>query len=151
MEPHPSSKSTTALTAMSKVTCTTLACQKVALSTRNEKYNVEREVTVNKVTGPAASIMTDRSTLPCLPYSFQIMMEDHDDLDFLPSLYAEMLSKLAGLYDSVPQKLQIIRGEIVKLTDELVALSQLMDRADLTFDGIKMSFNLLQHRFICLS
>lgn len=64
MDRRPSLKSTDTFASMSKVTETTLATQEVTSSTRNEKADVEREVTVNNVPGPAAGITTDRSTLP---------------------------------------------------------------------------------------
>lgn len=79
---HPSSTSTSDLASLSKVAGTTLAIQDVASSTRNEKASVELEVTVNKVNGSAADIMTARSTLPCLPSSSIGLMNDHDGLDF---------------------------------------------------------------------
>lgn len=52
MNPHPSSKSTSALTSMSIVTGTTLATQEAAKCIHNEKANVEQKVTFHKVTGP---------------------------------------------------------------------------------------------------
>lgn len=84
MDLHFFSKLTSALGSISKVTGATSATQEVAFSTRNEKSNEEREVPVNKVTRPAAGIMTDVSTLTRLPSSLPGLDEDHDGLDYYP-------------------------------------------------------------------
>lgn len=50
----------------------------------------------------------------------------------------------------VPHDLRIICGEAVKLTSELVIFPRRIDSADLTFDDIKMSLDLLKHRSVWL-
>lgn len=52
-----------------------MATKEVALSTRNEKDNVEWKVTFRKVTGSTPGSTADRSTLSCLFSSFQGPME----------------------------------------------------------------------------
>lgn len=108
---------------MSKVTGTTSATHKVASFTHSEKANTERDVTATELAGPSAGMMTDWLTLPRLPLSLHGLLEDHFILGFLRSLYAELLSQLAGLYASVSQELWKIRGDIDKLTNKLVFLS----------------------------
>lgn len=117
MDPHLSSKTKCIRTSIPGVTRTTLATHTVASSTRNEKTYAEREGTATKVIGPAAGLMTDRPTLPPIPFSLQVMREDHDGLEFLPSLYAELLSQVAVPYTIVTQRLQKICREIAKLTN----------------------------------
>lgn len=90
MDLHPSSTSTSAPTPITKGTGTTLASQEVASSTHNAKSNTEREVIVDKVNEPAAGTVSDRSTLLRLLSSLQRLMENYDDLNFLPSLYAQL-------------------------------------------------------------
>lgn len=94
--------------------------------------------------------MTDRSTLSHLSFSLQELTNDHDEIDFLLSLYAELLLKLAGPYTSVPREIRIIRGDIAKLAKNPVFIPSRMERAYLTFDDIEMSMDLLKHRSICL-
>lgn len=48
--------------------------------------------------------MRDEFTLPRLPFFSQGLMKDYSDLDFLPSLYAMLLSQPVGPYTSVPQE-----------------------------------------------
>lgn len=64
----------------------------------------KRDIIANKVKILAADIMTDRSTLPHISSSVQGLMEEHTVLEFLPSLYVELLSKLTGLYAGVLQE-----------------------------------------------
>lgn len=45
----------------------------------------------------------------------------------------------------------MIRGEILKLVNELVSQSQRMDSADLSVDNMHTSLELLKHRYVCLS
>lgn len=71
INPYESSNSTYALASMFMQTGNTSATQEVASSTRHEMANDEQEVTVNKVTEPAAGIVTEISTVPCLPFSSQ--------------------------------------------------------------------------------
>lgn len=71
---------------MTSVTSSILSTQDVAYSTRNEKANVERDVTVSKETGPVAIIVTDSSTLISILFSIHELMKDHDSLDVLPSV-----------------------------------------------------------------
>lgn len=80
-------------------------------------------------------------------------MEEHDGFDFLPFLYGELLSQLAGSYCNVAQELWMIRGEISKIWNKLVSHSSFkrMNSADPTFDDIRISLNLLKHCFIRLS
>lgn len=108
---------------MPEVTRTALTTHDVALSTRNKKANVEREVEVNRVTEPAACIIVNRCTPPRFPSSLQKLMEDHVGLDFLLFLYAKLESQLSGSYGGVPQELRMIRIEIAKLTSELISIS----------------------------
>lgn len=77
IDPHPTFNSTSALVSMSKVARTTLATHAAASSTRNKNANAEQEVTATKVTGLAAGLMMNRSTLARHPSSLQGLMEDH--------------------------------------------------------------------------
>lgn len=67
--------------------------------------------------------MIDRSTVLPLPFSFQVLKEDHNGLGFLPSLYPELLLKCVEPYESVSQELRLIRGEIAKLTNKTVCIA----------------------------
>lgn len=78
-------------------------------------------------------------------------MKEHNGLNVFPPLYFETSSQWARLYSSVPYKLQIIRGEINKLSKELVFLSKRMDSADPTVDDIRVSLDLLNQRSVCFS
>lgn len=71
MSPHLSLKSPSALASTSSVTGTISATRAVASSTHNGKANDGQAVTATNVTGPAASIMMDRSMQPRLPSSFK--------------------------------------------------------------------------------
>lgn len=71
-------------------------------STRSEKANAEDNVTVIKVTAPAACIATDRPRIPRLSSSLQGLIQDDDGSDVLPSLYTELLSQLKGPYAIEP-------------------------------------------------
>lgn len=93
----------------------------------------------------------DRSTVPPLPSSLLGLMENHDSFDFLPSHYAELLSKLAKLYSNEHQELKIMREEINKLKIKLVSLSQRMVSADLTIEDIPLLLELLKNRSTFLS
>lgn len=55
---------------------------------------------------------------------------DHNGLDFLPSLFAEQPSQLAGSSASIPQELWMSRLVITKLTNELVSFSERINRAE---------------------
>lgn len=77
---------------MARVSGTKLTTQEVAMSTHNEKTNVERKATVNKSTEQAAVLMVDKSTISHLHSSFQGLMKARDGLDLLPSLYTKLLS-----------------------------------------------------------
>lgn len=109
IDPYPSFKSTNALVSMSKVAGTKLTTQAVAYFRRNKRANVERELAATRVTEPVAGIMTDGSTLPCLPSSFQVLTDDHVGLDFLSSQSTKHLSLLAEPYASVSWELRMIR------------------------------------------
>lgn len=50
-------------------------------------------------------------------------MEDRDGSAFLSFSYAKLLSQLAEPYDSVQKELQMVRGKIAKLVNEIVSLS----------------------------
>lgn len=102
MDPHPSSKSSSTLASLLEVTVATLVTQEVASFACNEKSSTERKFTVNEVTRPAADKIIDRSTLLLLFPSLQRFMEDRGSSEFLPSLYAELLSQRTGPYDGVP-------------------------------------------------
>lgn len=78
LDPHLSSKSTSALASTSKVTGITHATQEVASCTRDKKANVEREVTFNKVAATVAGLVTNRSALSRLPSSLYGSMEYRD-------------------------------------------------------------------------
>lgn len=86
MNLHPSTKSTRTVTSISKVSVPTLATQEAETFTPNEKADVEREVTVFKVTELAAGLMTDSSTLPHFPASPKGRKKDHGHLDLFPFL-----------------------------------------------------------------
>lgn len=45
----------------------------------------------------------------------------------------------------------MIEREITKLTNKIVSHSQWVQNADLTFDEIFLSLNLLKHRYVCSS
>lgn len=74
-----------------KETGTTLANKAVASSTGDEKAIAELEVTATKVIPSAAVIIIDRSILPRFPSFSQRLIEKHTGLEFLYSLYAELL------------------------------------------------------------
>lgn len=150
MDPHPSFKSASTVASISKVPGTIMATQEVASSTSNENASVFREVTVDRVAGPAASLMTDRSLLARLLFSLQGLMDAHDGLEFFPCLHADLLSLLAGAYASVPRELQTVRRKIVKLTNILVSPCQRMDRAIQIFHDNEMLLNTLKHRYFRL-
>lgn len=84
MDLHFSSNCTSAFISIIKVAGTTLPTQKVALSRRDEKNKVEREVIDSKVIGRGAGLMMDESRLPHFPSSIQGFVEKHDSLDFCP-------------------------------------------------------------------
>lgn len=86
MDLYPSSSSISAFTSMSKVTESTSAILAVAASAHKEKDTTERNVTANKVTRLAASIMTGRSTLHRLAFFLQGLMEKDTNLLFFFSL-----------------------------------------------------------------
>lgn len=92
MDPHHLTKSTSAVISISKVTGTISATNVATRFTRYEKANTEREVTLNKVSGPTACVVTDRCTQHCLTSSLQGPIQNPAGLVFLPSMYAEMLS-----------------------------------------------------------
>lgn len=74
-------------------------------------------------------------------------MEENTGFNFTTSLYAELLSQLAGSYANVPQELRVIRGEISELTNKTASLSEPVDSADLIFDTIRVLLDLLKHSF----
>lgn len=45
----------------------------------------------------------------------------------------------------------MVGGEIAKLAEELISISQQMDSADLIFDNLRMWLDLVKHRSDCLS
>lgn len=122
---------------------TTVVYQEVASSMCNEKVNAQLQVTASKLTGPAAGIMTDEPTLHLLLFLLQGLMENHVRLNFLSSQYPQLLSQLAKLHTSEPQKLRMIRVEIAKVASKL-AFSRRMDRAGLTDSNIRMLLVLLK-------
>lgn len=90
---------------------------------------------------------------PRLASALQGLMDDYNELDFLPSLLAKLLSELAGFYANIPLQLRMISGEIAILTTKLVILSQRMHSADLSlfFDDVKMLIKPLKHLSVHLS
>lgn len=60
--------------------------------------------------------------LPRLLSTLQVLMEEVNDTDYLPFLYSKLHFQLERPYDSERQKLWMIRGEIAKLTKELLSL-----------------------------
>lgn len=88
---------------MSKIAKSIVATQRVASSSRNKNVDAEREGTVNKVTRSAPGTMSDKSMLHLPLSSLQRLIEEHVVLDFLPSLYAEMLCQLAEAYSRFPR------------------------------------------------
>lgn len=77
--------------------------------------------------------------------------EENNALNFLPFLYAELLSQLEEPYLTAPQDLRMIRGEATKLTIEILSLSQGMESTDPIFEDICMPLDLLNHRLVHLS
>lgn len=152
MDPNHSVNSTSSLASISQFSRILLATSAVLCSSRNKKAKTERKVTVKKVTGPAAGEMMHRSTLLHLSSSLQGLTEDHDDLEFLPSLLAQLLSQLKGPYGSVLQAQRIVREEITNFTKDLVSfsLSQRKYIADLTVDDFTMLLDLLNQDSFCL-
>lgn len=151
MDPHPSCGSKNDLVLLYDDIGTTLATQAFVTDTLNEKVIVERKVTEAKMKKPAANIMADRSILRRLHSSFQGSMDDHDGLVFLPSLYIDLQAHIAGLYAKVPQELGMICGKISKHLNKLDSLPQRKDSADLAFDDIRLSLDLLNKRSVFLS
>lgn len=94
---RPLTRSISALAFICKVSGPTVAIHEVAFYKRNEKNNLELAVTSTKMTRPTAGMMTDKSTTPRVPSSLQDLTGDHNDLDVLPFLYAELLSQVAEL------------------------------------------------------
>lgn len=76
-----------------------------------------------KVTRAIMSLKTDRSTLPRLSSSLDMLIYYHHGLNFILSLYTKLLSQFARAYDNVAQEQWMVRGEIVNLTNDLVSLS----------------------------
>lgn len=148
MDLHSSSKRTSSLASMSKLAGTTLATQGVAYSARKENAYDELEFIFIKITGPATDIMTGRYTKPRLLSSVQRLIEVHDDLGFLSSLFAKLLFQLTGAYVIVPRELWTINGKILERTNKLTPPSHLMDSAEIAFSNIRMWLDLLNHRFI---
>lgn len=72
-----------------------------------------REVTATMVTGPATGIKSNRFILPHFSFPLQELMENHDGLDHMAFLYAELLFQFAGPYGTVLQELPIIREKII--------------------------------------
>lgn len=103
---HLSSRSTSVLTSMSKVSETTLTTQAVASSTHRQKANAERKVIATKVTGPPAGLTTDRFTLPRLFSSLKELIEEHTGLNFLTSQHDYLLSPLVELFARGPHELR---------------------------------------------
>lgn len=76
MHQSPSSKSRRALSSMSKVSGATLATKEVKSFSCNEMANAEGKVKqANKKTRPATDLIIDRSTLPRLSSSLQVLMD----------------------------------------------------------------------------
>lgn len=123
MDSHLTFKSTIAIASILEVAGTILAAHPVSTSTRNEKGTDERDVTAKKVSGSAVGILTDKSTLPPLPFYLQVLAEEPSGFNVLPSLYAKLVSHLAEFYATVRQKIRIIRREITNLTNEFISLS----------------------------
>lgn len=84
MDTDLSSKFSSTLSPVSKVIGTTSTTQRVASFTRNKRADAERKFELNKKIGLDAVLMTGRSTLSCLSFSLQKLMENHDRLDSLP-------------------------------------------------------------------
>lgn len=145
-----SSKSTSALASMPRDTGTILEFQVAGSSARNEKATTERKDTADKVTGSSLGIKTDISTLLRLPRFLQVLLEKNNRLNILHSLCAELLFRLTRPYNIVPKKLRMIHVEIAKLVREHVSPFSQIDNADLIYDGIFISFELLKHRSACL-
>lgn len=92
MTPHLASMPARVLASAFTVTGTTFDTRQATSSTGNENASAEQEVTSKKVTRPSAVILTDRSMIPSLHSSLQVLIKDHDELNSLPSLYARLLS-----------------------------------------------------------
>lgn len=79
------------LVPISKADKTILASQALVSSRHSDKAIAETEVTVTIVTGPTATITTDRSSMSLLPSFLQEFIQDHDELIFstlcTPSCY----------------------------------------------------------------
>lgn len=99
-------------------TGTTLATQAIASSTCNEQPHAERDVKAIEVIGWTVVLMMARSILPTLLPLLQVVFEEHTGLNFLHSMFAELLSQIAGLYASVPEKKRITGEKIAKLDEQ---------------------------------
>lgn len=149
MDLHTLSKCRCALVSISTVTGTKLPSQEVASSTRNTKANIQRKFKVNKITGPAAGIMTYRSTVPRHPSSIQGFIEHYDVLDFLLLCTPTWYLSSKGL-TLVSQKLQIIRGEIFDMQTNPY-LFQRMSSANQIYSNMRVLLYQLKNCSVRLS
>lgn len=120
MDPYPSCMPTSALSSMSKKAGSVSAIHAAAVSINNEKATAGRDVTANKASGWATSIVTKRSTQPCLPSFFKSWWRVILVWRSLHTLYAKLLSQFAKLNAIVPQKQRIVHENVVKLKKDLV-------------------------------
>lgn len=131
-----SSKSTSALGSISRVTETTMATQGFMSSLRNKMVHAERDTTpratVNYID---AGIMVDRSPILRSSSTLKGLIKGNAGLDSCPLLNAEILFQLAGPYNDVSIGLRMIRVEQTKLTNILFTLANQTDNADITFEA----------------
>lgn len=129
-----------------------MATPSVESTLYNEKASSERDVTSKTiVNGQATGLSTEGFILPSYSFTLKRLIKGQSDLDFVPSLYVALKSQLAGSYAYVRKELRAIIVEITKLTTEIVSLFHQMRNADLTFDDIWMSLDLLKRCPVCHS
>lgn len=107
--------------------------------------------TSNETTGLATGMATSKTVLLWLWFFSHGLIEKQDDLDFLSSILSKLLSSLAGPNACVKQEQILLSGEIAKLKNSTVSLSQQTESSDLTIDDIYVSLGLHKYCSICFS
>lgn len=149
---HLSSKSSNAANFMFTVIKGNMVIFGISFTLRNERMNGERVIIPPAVMNrPTLGLATYKSNIACNLLTILRLMNPYFELDFLPSLYTELLFQLPKPYASVPTELSFIGEEIILLTNEIASPSNWVESADIRFDHIWMWLSLLKHRFVWLS
>lgn len=149
IDPHLSSMSTGSATFVFMAAETVLGAQKGASISSKEMTNVELALTpAELLAGPTTGPITTSSTLLCLSTPLQRMICENDSLDFLTFLCPKLLSQHTETCASVPQQLQIFCKMISEVSNDLVSPFQRVNSADVSFENIWMSFDLLKYRSV---